>query len=98
MVVCPDKYHLLVSWNNSSKIAKGNKTISGSKCEKLLGIKIDNNLNFKKKHIESLCTKESQKISVLGRLTNGFWIGGTYNECSPNLSLSVLFTKTILCN
>ena len=40
------KYHLLLS---ASKI-NGNKTISSSK--NVLGIKIDNNLNFKE-HIES---------------------------------------------
>ena len=33
--------------SDSSKITIGNKTISSSKCEKLLGITIDNNLNFK---------------------------------------------------
>ena len=50
----PGKYHLLLSGGDSSKITIGNKTISSSKYEKLLGIKIDNNLNFKE-HIESLC-------------------------------------------
>ena len=36
----PDKYHLVLSGNDSSKITVGNETISSSKCEKLLGIKI----------------------------------------------------------
>ena len=49
----PGKYHLLLSGNDSSKISNGNETISSSKCEKLLGIKIDSHLNFKE-HIESL--------------------------------------------
>ena len=48
----PGKYHLHLSGSDSSKITIGNKIISCSKCEKLLGIKIDNNLNFKE-HIES---------------------------------------------
>ena len=39
------------------------KVISSTKCGKLLGIKIDNNLNFKEQ-IESLCKKSSQKINV----------------------------------
>ena len=49
----PGKYHLFLSGNDSSKITNGNETISSSKCEKLLGIKIDSHLNFKE-HIESL--------------------------------------------
>ena len=61
----PGKYHLLLSGSASSKIAIGNKTISSSKCEKLLGIKIDN-LNFKE-HIESLCKRVSQKLKALSR-------------------------------
>ena len=65
----PCKYHLLLSGNDSSKITVGNETISSSKCEKLLGIKIDSHLNFKE-HIESLCKKASQKINVLSRLAS----------------------------
>ena len=49
----PGKYHLFLSGNDSSKITNGNETVSSSKCEKLLGIKIDSHLNFKE-HIESL--------------------------------------------
>ena len=49
----PGKYHLFLSGNNSSKITNGHETVSSSKCEKLLGIKIDSHLNFKE-HIESL--------------------------------------------
>ena len=40
------KYRLLY---DSSKITIGVKTISGGKFEKLVGIKIDNNQNFKEK-------------------------------------------------
>ena len=65
----PGKYHLLLSGSDSSKITIGIKTISSSKCEKMLGIKIDNNLNFKE-HIESLCKKASQKMNALSRLAS----------------------------
>ena len=65
----PGKYYLLLSGSDSSKITIRNKTISSSKCEKLLGIKINNNLNFKE-HIESLCKKASQKINALSRLAS----------------------------
>ena len=69
MEVNPGKYYLLLSGSDSSKITIRNKTISSSKCEKLLGIKINNNLNFKE-HIESLCKKASQKINALSRLAS----------------------------
>ena len=65
----PGKYYLLLSGSDSSKITIRNKTISSSKCEKLLGIKINNNLNFKE-HIESLCKKASQNINALSRLAS----------------------------
>ena len=58
----PGKYHRLLSGNDPSKITIGNETIS-SKCEKLLGIKIDSNLNF-------LCKKASQKINALSKLAS----------------------------
>ena len=60
----PGKYYLLLSGNDSSKITVGNESISSSKCEKLLGIKIDSHLNFKE-NIESF-----QKINVLPRLAS----------------------------
>ena len=56
----PGKYHLLLS---------GSDSISSSKCEKHLALKIDNNLNFKE-HIEFLCKKASQKINALSRLAS----------------------------
>ena len=58
----PGKYHLL-SGSDSSKITIGNKTISSRKCEKHLGIKIDNNLNFK--NALNLCVKKQVKKSML---------------------------------
>ena len=63
----PGKYQFLLPGSDSSKITIGNKTISISNCEKLLGIKIDNNLNFKE-HIESLSKKAIQNINALSRL------------------------------
>ena len=60
----PGKYYLLLSGNDSSKITVGNEPISSSKCEKLLGIKIDSHLNFKE-HIEFF-----QKINALPRLAS----------------------------
>ena len=65
----PDKYHILLPGNDSRRITIGNETISSSECEKLLGIKIDSNLNFKE-DIESLFKKASQKINALSRLAS----------------------------
>ena len=42
--------------------------LSVSKCEKLLGIKIDSRLNFKEL-IGSLCKKASEKIDALSRIS-----------------------------
>ena len=63
----PGKYHLLLSVNGSSKITIRNKTSSSCKREKLLGIEIDYNLNFKEQ-IEFLCKMASQNIIALSRL------------------------------
>ena len=73
MKVNPGKYHFLLSGSDSSKITIGNKTISSCKLEKLLGIKIDNNLNFKE--ILNLCKKASQKINALSRLASSMNFG-----------------------
>ena len=66
----PDKYHLLVNNSKDSyQINIGNETITSSKCEKLLGIKIDHELNFNE-HVTSLCKKASQKLNALSRLAS----------------------------
>ena len=41
--------------------------ISSSKYEKLLGIRIDNNLTFEP-HVRSLCKKASQKLKAFARI------------------------------
>ena len=49
-----NKCHLLVSKNKPVRIKVGDYTKDNSECEKLLGVKIDINLNFKD-HISELC-------------------------------------------
>ena len=63
----PDKCHALISTNRHLDIKIGDYTIGNSKCEKLLGVKIDVNLNFNN-HISDLCKKACRKISALARV------------------------------
>ena len=50
-----DKYHLLINNTKESfQIKTGNKTVSNSKYEKFLGLKVDHELNFNG-HISWLC-------------------------------------------
>ena len=66
----PDKFHLLLSDPNEEfSIRVDNLDIKNSKCQKLLGIKIDNKLTFDD-HVTSICTKASQKLHALSRVRN----------------------------
>ena len=63
-----DKSHVLVSVNKPVGIRIGDYTIDNSECEKLVGVKIDANLNFND-HISDVYKKASRKISPLARVT-----------------------------
>ena len=64
----PDKYHLLLNNDKKSfQIQIGNETVTNIKYEKLLGVKIDHELNFNE-HVSSLCKKDSQKLNVPSRI------------------------------
>ena len=65
----PDKCHALISTNRHLDIKIGDHTIGNSECEKLLGVKIDVNLNFNN-HISDLRKKASRKISALARVAS----------------------------
>ena len=45
----------------------GNINIENSACEKLLGVKVDNKLNFNK-HLDRIIKKASRKVSTLSRI------------------------------
>ena len=66
----PDKFHLLLSKSdeNISINIDGNQILN-SKCEKLLGVTIDNKLTFDE-HVSGLCKKASQKLHALARVAN----------------------------
>ena len=67
--VNPEKFHLLLSDNNKDKYIQIQQyIIQNSESEKLLGIKIDNNLSFNE-HVTELCTKASQKLHALERVS-----------------------------
>ena len=64
------KYHLLISNTKESFQTKiGTETVSNSKYEKLLGVKVDHEINFNE-HVPSLCKKASQKLSALSRIAS----------------------------
>ena len=65
----PDKCHLLTSSIDKVSICVDNYNIKSSKCEKLLGIKIDNKLNFKT-HVDEIYKKAWQKLNALSRVTS----------------------------
>ena len=63
-----DKCYVLVSINKTVGIKIGDCTIDTGVCEKLLGVKLDVNLNFNN-HISDLRKKASRKISALAGVT-----------------------------
>ena len=61
-----------------------NETVSNSKYEKLLGVKVDHELNSNE-HVLSLCGKASQKLNALShdqrRLTLNSFITSHFSYC-----------------
>ena len=62
------KCHLLLSTEENCHAVIGNHNIENSKQQKLIGILLDNKLNFEE-HISNLCTKANQKLSALFRVS-----------------------------
>ena len=62
-----DKCHLLVLNHEGDSIKIGDQQIAGCTSIKLLGITIDNNLNFKE-HVTKICKKANQKLHALARI------------------------------
>ena len=65
----PDKYHFLLTGENEQTLSINDVLIKSSKVEKILGITIDNKLNFQT-HTNNLCNKVSQKLKALTRISN----------------------------
>ena len=65
-----DKCKLLVTnHDNDVHINIDGKTIYGSTSVKLLGVTIDNNLNFSE-HVSNICKKSGQKLHALCRVSH----------------------------
>ena len=62
-----DKCHLIIINSENNTIKIGNEEITGSKAVKLLGITIDNKLNFNE-HVTKICKKANQKLHALKRI------------------------------
>ena len=66
----PDKCKLLISNRDKDlSLIIDNEVIECSKSVKLLGVTIDNGLNFSE-HISNLCKKVSTKLHALARVSN----------------------------
>ena len=66
----PDKCKLLISNHDKDiSIIINNEIIECSKSVKLLGVTIDNKLDFKE-HVSKLCKKVSSKLHALARISN----------------------------
>ena len=64
-----DKCHLLVANQSKDKsIRLGNETVVSSRCVELLGVQIDEHLNFNE-HIKKLYKKGNQKLQALARIS-----------------------------
>ena len=67
MVLNAGKCHFMCLGNNTETFSFSNNLMENSNEQKILGLIIDNNLNFKD-HMTELCKKASQKIEALCRL------------------------------
>ena len=70
MAANPEKFQIMflgMNENSSISIDIGNTSISSTNHVKLLGVTIDNKLDFTK-HIEAICKQASQKTSAILRI------------------------------
>jgi hypothetical protein len=63
----PEKCHLLLNTQSKWTLNIENVLLESSSCEKLLGIKIDNELNFDT-YLTDICKKASNKIHAISRI------------------------------
>lgn len=63
-----DKYHLILNCSDQKEIKIDSETSKSSNCQKLLGIRADEKLNFNS-CVKGLCKRTSQKSHVIARVT-----------------------------
>ncbi len=63
-----DKCHLIVCNEDNVSVTLRNEKISAAETVVLLGVKIDNKLNFSE-HVSELCKKGNQKLHALARIS-----------------------------
>ena len=68
-VMNANKSHLLVTKHNNVFLKVDNEIIESTETVKLLGVTIDNKLNFTE-HISKMCNKASSKLHALARISN----------------------------
>lgn len=66
MKTYPDKCHLRTSKSEATVVNVENNSIKNSKCEKLLGVKIDCKLIFNS-YIDKICKKTGQKMNAFSK-------------------------------
>ena len=65
-----DKSHLLITnYHDEVSLKIGGEIIKGSECVKLLGVTIDNKLQFTE-HLSKICKKVSAKLHALARISS----------------------------
>ena len=91
MMANPGKFQFMILSKNTinKSIVIGNKTIESSKSVKLLGLTIDNKLNFGI-HINNICKVTSAKIKGLGRIRNRLNLSQAKNSTIVQLLLPCL--------
>ena len=88
-----DKCFLLTSSNQESSICIHNKIIKNSKYEKLLGVKINQTLNYNA-HINNTCKKAQHKLSALSKITpyidHGYYKEAAFTKFLFHVSIRLL--------
>ena len=62
-----DKCHLIIVNNQDNDIKTGNDVITSGNSVKLLGVTIENKLNFNE-HVDNICKKANNKLQALARI------------------------------
>ena len=65
----PDKCHLPINQSCKKDIKIAYNIVENSKCEELLGIRIDSSLNFEV-YMDHLCKKASRRVNAPARITS----------------------------